>query len=144
MVGLLHKHARYEIVEAIREAERRTGGEIRVHVRPRCGQDPMKEARKVFQKLRMHRTREHNAVLIFVAVQSRRFAIVGDEGIHQKVGDGFWDSVSQEMQGLFKKNDIVGGIVAAVRGVGEKLTQHYPSRQHDKNELSDSMSEDPR
>ena len=140
-MNILDKRARYEIVEAIRRAEGSTRGEIRVHVQNRCGEDPLKEARKVFRRLGMHRTREHNAVLIFVALQSRLFAIFGDEGMHGKVGDVFWNAARDKMQDHFVKNDIVGGIVAGVQSVGKKLKEHFPAAAGNRDELSDTVSE---
>jgi uncharacterized membrane protein len=141
MVRHLDKHAKYEIVEALRLAEQRSSGEIRVHVKPRCGPDAMKEAKKIFRKLRMYRTRQRNAVLIFVALDSRRFALVGDVGIHQKVGDDFWIQTRDVMRGHFSKKDIVGGIVAGVQSVGEKLKEYFPVDSGNPNELSNTVSE---
>ena len=136
---MLGKHARYEIVEAIREAERGTRGEIRVHVKGRC-KDAMKEAKRQFFKLRMQRTKERNGVLIFVALQSRHFAIVGDQAMHAKVGEDFWNAARDAMQAHFEKNELVTGIVAGVRRVGEKLKQHFPAAENNPNELPDKVS----
>lgn len=129
------------IVEAIVEAEKKTSGEIRVHVQPKCGQDAMKEAKKIFHRLRMQRTKERNGVLLFVSWKSRQFAILGDEGIHQKVGDDFWKQTRDQMVRHFSNDDVSGGIVAAVKSVGEKLKTHFPAQSTDKNELSNTMSE---
>ena len=127
-------------MKAVREQESGTRGEIRVHVKPRCGGDVMKEARRTFEHLRMHRTKEHNAVLIFVATRSRRFAIVGDEGIHNKVGDAFWQAARDAMSRRFAEGDIPGGIAAGVRCVGEKLREHFPGGRWNDNELSDNVT----
>lgn len=140
MVGGLDRHARYEIVEAIREAEKHTRGEIRVHVKDRCGDDALAAAKKMFLKLRMQRTNERNGVLILVAPKVRRFAIVGDAALHEKVGEKFWNEECELMQRYFEKNDLVGGIKAAVSGVGDKLKQYFPAEEHNPNELSDRVS----
>lgn len=141
MVDPFDKKSKQRIVEAIRTAERKTSGEIRVHVKPKCGEDPMAEARKTFRRLRMHRTKERNGVLIFVAWKSRRFVILGDEGIHGKVGELFWNGARDAMTAYFSKNDLMGGIEAGIRSVGEKLKTHFPSEAGGKNELSDNLSE---
>ena len=141
MVDFLDKQVKNRIVEAIRKAEHRTTGEIRVHVKPKCGEDTLREARQFFHRLRMHRSKERNAVLIFVAPKSRRFAIVGDEGVHQKVGDVFWNGARDAMHHNFSKGDIAGGIVAGVQSVGEQLKKHFPVKSGDVNELSDQVSE---
>ena len=140
-MNILDKQAKQMIVEAIRSAEKETSGEIRVRVKARCGQDPMKEAQKVFRRLGMHRTRERNAVLIFVAFKSRCFAIFGDEKIHEKVGGQFWNATRDTMNSFFLKGDILGGITAGVRSAGERLKTHYPRKSDDKNELSNTVSE---
>ena len=141
MVRELDKHAKNEIVEAIRRAEESTTGEIRVHVQSRCGEDPMKDARRVFRRLRMHKTKHKNAVLIFVATLNRRFAIIGDEGIHQKVGEDFWNGARDAMTDYFSKGKLAGGITAGVRCAGQELKKHFPIKTDEKNELSDTVSE---
>ena len=142
MVKGLDKHAKYEILEAIRRAEEGTSGEVRVHVKPRCAEDVMGQAQKVFRRLGMHRTKQRNAVLVFVATDSRRFAIVGDKDIHGKVGDAFWERARDTMQEHFSKGDITGGIVAGVQRVGERLKEHYPAHGENPDELSNQISED--
>ena len=89
----------------------------------------------------MHKTKDRNGVLIFVAWKSRKFSIVGDEGIHAKVGGPFWNETRDSMTAHFSKNDITGGILAGVRSVGDKLKAHFPSKSGDRNELSDNLSE---
>ena len=143
MVTPFDREIKRRIVEAICKAEHKTSGEIRVHVQPKCKNDPMKEAQKIFHRLRMHRAKNRNGVLIFVAWKSRQFAIVGDKGIHQNVGDSFWNQTRDAMNRHFAQNDIAGGIVAGVQSVGEKLKAHYPAHTGDKNELLNTVSEEP-
>ena len=97
----------------------------------------------------MHRTKEKNAVLIFVAPESRQFAIVGDRGIHEKVKDEFWQATCHLMMNDFKQENITGGILAAIRRIGEKLKHHFPlptggqaSSSHLFNQLPDNVTED--
>ncbi len=142
MVKLLDKHAEQDIVNAIRLAERETSGEIRVHVRRICRGDALEEAKKIFGRLRMHNTRERNAVLIYVALDSRRFAILGDRGIHEKVGDLFWNGTRDKIASLFSQGALKEGIIAGVMDAGEKLKAHFPCRRNDKNELPDTITKD--
>ncbi len=137
MVNVLDKK---EIVRAIREAEKGSTGEIRVHLAPRSGEDTLRDAEKVFARLRMHRTRHRNGVLIFVALKSRCFAIVGDEAMHAKVGERFWSETRDRMAPHFLKGDIAKGIVEGVRSAGEKLKRHFPSDGRDANELPDTVT----
>lgn len=137
----LGKHAKYEILEAIRQVEMDTTAEIRVHVKPRCAGDALTEAKKVFRRLGMHRTKERSGVLIFVALQSHCFAIIGDEGIHQKVGDAFWNATRDEMTKLFSEGRKIEGVLAGVRSAGEKLKVHFPATRDNPNELTNEVSE---
>lgn len=138
---MLYKKDKKEIVAAIVDAEKKTSGQIRVHVKRKCKDDVFWEAKKVFERLRMHRTKERNGVLIFVALESRRFAILGDSGIHRQVGDPFWSHARDRMAGHFSKGEIKEGIIAGVLSVGGKLRKHFPAGAGDADELPDTVTE---
>jgi uncharacterized membrane protein len=142
MVNPFTPEAKKRIMRAIAEAEKKTSGEVRVHVKPYSSEEPIEEARKSFRRLGMQRTKERNGVLVFVAWKSRRFAIVGDDGIHRKVGDAFWSGTRDRMAALFSRGDLAGGIEAGVHDIGEKLKEHFPLGAGDKNELTDHVSEE--
>jgi uncharacterized membrane protein len=141
MVNPFDLETKRRIIETIIEAERKTSGEIRIHVKPKCWGDPIKEGRRIFRHLCMHRTKERNGVLIFVAWKNRQFAIIGDEGIHRKVGDSFWSQTRDVMKGHFSAGNIAEGMVAGVRSIGERLKEYFPAQTGDKNELSNTVSE---
>ena len=141
MVKLLDKAAEARIVKALGEAESRTNGEIRVHLKRGATKDAFLEAQRVFQKLGMHRTRSRNGVLLFISWKSRNFAIVGDEGIHRLVGDAFWNSTRDRMQAEFAKGELVSGILAGIHSAGERLKENFPRKAGDKNELPDTATE---
>jgi uncharacterized membrane protein len=141
MVKLLNKQSEKEIVEAIRDAERTTSGQIHVHLKSGDTKDIMEEAKKVFHKLRMQRTKHRNSVLILVAPKARKFAILGDEGIHGRAGQDFWHATRDAMAGHFSKGQMKEGIIAGVRSAGEKLREHFPAGQNNPNELSDNITE---
>lgn len=128
------------LVEAIRHAEERCSGEIRVHVVRNCSTDPAEAAAKVFEQLGMHRTANRNGVLIYVAWKSHRFAIIGDTGIHEKVGSDFWLEVHNTMKEPFKQGDLTGGIEAGIRMAAQQMEQYFPRKAGDQNELDDSIS----
>ncbi len=142
MVKLIDKAAEKEIVEAIRQAEAGTSGEIRVHVKRGSSCDVMKDAKAFFQKAGMHRTRERNGVLVFIAWKSRTFAILGDTGIDRAVGDEFWTQTRDKMKEHFLKQELKEGIVAGIRSAGEKLKAHFPRLANDRNELPNRVTED--
>ena len=143
MVGrLLDKNAEKEIVEAIRQAEFATSGEIRVHVKKGVTKDVMAAAKKIFLKNKMHLTRERNGIIIYISWKSREFAVFGDEGIYHAAGDFFWNETCHKMKEYFAKNELKEGIVEAVKFVGEKLKRHFPSRPDDLNELPDKITEE--
>jgi len=131
------------IVAAIREAEDHSRGEIRVHVARKAVEDPQRAAAALFEKLGMAATAERNGVLIFVAPASQRFAVVGDKGIHEKCGEGFWKDVASAMEEDFRQGRFTDGIVKGVVKAGEALAAHFPrTGRPDVNELPDEVSED--
>ncbi len=137
---VLDRNTKKSIVEAIQSAERRTSGEIRVHLQTRCRDDVFWEAKKVFSRLKMQRTKERNGVLVFVALKSRQFSILGDIGIHRQVGDHFWTKVRDKMQLHFAAGRLREGLVEGIRDIGEKLAKHFPCEKADRNELSDTVT----
>ncbi|HEY4284231.1 MAG TPA: TPM domain-containing protein [Chthoniobacterales bacterium] len=131
------------IVEAIKKAEAKTSGEIRVYIqRGKLSDDPLVVAQQRFQRLEMHNTRERNGVLIFIAPRTHQFAVVGDEAIHQKCGEILWQSVVGKMRDHFRGERFSDAIVDAVHDVGAVLAEHFPRSEIDRNELPDSVTEE--
>jgi len=130
------------IVFAIQEAERKTSGEIRVLVSKRKIEDPVAEAQKIFLREKMDRTAERNGVLIFIAPLSRKYAVIGDQGITEKVGNQFWSEVVDSMGEYFKQTDFNQGVVEAIQKIGEALAIHFPRKRDDENELSNTILKD--
>ena len=128
------------IVRAIREAETKTSGEIRVFLqRGHVNDDPLPVAQRQFQLLGMDKTREHNAVLILVAPRAQKFAVVGDTAIHEKCGDEFWSCVVDVMRGHFIKEEFTDAIVEAIQETGRLLAMHFPKQGPEINELPDEV-----
>lgn len=136
----LSQHEQQQIIEAIQQAEANTSGEIRVHIEPHGKSDPVERAKEVFAQLGMHQTALHNGVLIYVAYDDHRVAIIGDKGIHEKVGEHFWQHEIELITEHFKRNEYAQGICAAIHAAGEKLKHHFPFKSDDKNELSNDIS----
>lgn len=128
------------VLAAIADAELATSGEIRVHLENFCLFDPIAAARKIFIKLGMHATKERNGVLIYLATYSRKIAIVGDEGIHQKLGADFWDKMVKQMISHLHADHKAEGLVACIRECGEQLKHYFPRREDDSNELKNDIS----
>ena len=134
------KHDR--IIQAIREAESKTSGEIRVLIqRGKLNSDPFVAARKKFHRLGMHKTRERNGVLIFVAPRVHKFAVVGDEAIHEKCGNEFWQRLVERMQTHFQNEKFSEALVEALNEIGSILARHFPKTFEDTNELPDDVIE---
>ena len=130
------------IIQAIGEAESKTSGEIRVLIqRGKLKSDPLETAQRRFLRLGMHKTRERNAVLIFVAPRVHKFAVVGDQAIHEKCGDQFWQRVATAMHDCFRQQKFTDGIGGAITVIGDALAQHFPKRSSDTNELADDVIE---
>jgi uncharacterized membrane protein len=131
------------IVQAIRDAEANTSGEIRVYIeRGELKRDALAVAQEQFHRLAMRETHDRNAVLIFVAPRAHQFAVVGDEGIHQKCGDELWQNVVTKMREHFRAERFSDAIVDAVHDVGTVLAEHFPKRGDNRNELPDAVAGD--
>lgn len=126
--------------EAIQHAEKQTSGEIRVHLDIAILDDVLDHAAMVFRDLGMDRTRERNGVLIYVSVPGRKTAVIGDEGIHAKLGDHYWKDVLETILAHFRVGQFCEGLCAGVAMLGEKLKEHFPYQRDDVNELSDDVS----
>ncbi len=129
-----------EIVEAIREAEKHTSGEIRIHIERTAPSDAINRAAEVFHFLKMDNTKAQNGVLIYLALESRVFVIYGDIGIDKVVPDGFWNSTRDVMQTHFKQGEFKQGIIEGILKAGEQLQKYFPWQKDDKNELPDEIS----
>ncbi len=129
------------ISQAILEAEEKTSGEVRVHIESHCPDDNILDrAAHIFAKLDMHETQLRNGVLIYIAMDDHKFAVIGDKGIHAKVPDRFWDSVAEIMSGHFKEGRLLDGIVAGVKTCGNELARDFPISDDDVDELSNEIS----
>jgi uncharacterized membrane protein len=130
-----------QIVTAIGEAEQQTSGEIRLYVESRCRfVDPLDRAAEVFAILKMGKTSNHNAVLIYVAVKDRQLAIFGDQGIHEKVGEEFWKKEVIHILSQFQRDHYAEALTKVIHDIGAALKYHFPyDRQTDINELPDDI-----
>lgn len=134
------KEGEKQIVQAIKEAELNTSGEIRVHLESRCSGDPLQRAVYIFNYLKMFRTQARNGVLVYVAVESRKFAIIGDAGINKLVPDNFWDDIKARMGESFSRGEYAQGLADAVLSAGEQLKKYFPYMSDDVNEQPDEIS----
>ena len=131
------------VVGTIREAESSTSGEIRVFVqRGSFNADPLTAAQRKFRQLGMHKTRERNAVLIFVAPRAHKFAVVGDKAIHEKCGDAFWQRIVEAMRTHFQREKFSHALVEAIEEIGKVLATHFPKTRGDASELPDDVIEE--
>lgn len=136
----LTRQDKKRIVAAITKAEMETSGEIRVHLEHYCPISAYDRAVTVFNKLKMFETKDRNAVLIYVALESRKFAIIGDSGIHAVVSENYWTSVRDILGQAFASSHFALGICCAVMEVGDKLKMFFPYNRDDVNELPNEIS----
>jgi uncharacterized membrane protein len=127
------KHAQFisqidesRILAAITEAESKTTGLIRVLVSRRECEDPLAAAHEHFKALKLDKTPEHNAVLIFVAPKSHTFAIYGDTLIHARGGQSFWNAIRDEMAKHLKDSRFTDALLHAIKQAGQLLAEHFP------------------
>jgi uncharacterized membrane protein len=137
------KQVRHDrVVAAIRDAETKTSGEIRVFISRKPVEDPVAAAQGHFLELGMQKTRDRNAVLIFLAPHSRKFAVIGDEAVHARCGEAFWRTLAAELSAHFQKSDFTGGLVHGIKTAGDLLARHFPRQPDDRNELPDQIASD--
>lgn len=130
------------IVAAIKEAEAKTSGEIRIYVqRGELDGDAFDYAQRKFRQLGMEQTRERNAVLIYVAPRARKFAVIGDEGVHKKCGNEFWQDLVERMREHFQHDQFTQALVEAIESTGQLLARYFPKSLDRGNELPDNVVE---
>ena len=129
------------IVEAIQNAEKQTSGEIKVHIEKKClSENALDRAKEVFALLNMHLTQDHNGVLFYLAYEDRKFAVLGDKGIFEKVPENFWNSTKDLLRSHFSKNNFAEGLCLGINEAGIQLKKHFPYSSDDINELPDDIS----
>jgi uncharacterized membrane protein len=129
------------ILAAIGTAEKLTSGEIRLHVESKCKDEVLDRAAGIFYTLEMQKTAARNGVLIYLAMEDHKFAIIGDEGINKAVPADFWEVTKNKMRELFKAGSMVDGVVLGIAEAGIQLEKYFPyNRENDTNELSDDIS----
>ena len=128
------------LASAVREAEAHTSAEVRVHLDHTCEEDALRRAIKVFERLGMHRTTERNGVLIYISVQDHKLAVIGDAGIHERVGEQYWRELVDAVRERMREQRSREGLIHAVAELGGTLGRHFPRRPDDRNELPDDVS----
>jgi len=125
---------------AITNAEKGTSAEIRVHLDHQCPEDPIRRATAVFERLGMHRTAQRHGVLVYVAFEDHKLAVIGDRGIHERVGEAYWQTLVADVLAHFRAAHLRDGFLHAVGALGTALSRHFPRSPDDKNELPDEVS----
>jgi len=128
------------IRNAIKEAEKSTSGEIRVHIETGIKGEVLDRAAWIFKKIGMHKTEDRNGVLFYLALNNRKFAIIGDSGINAKVPDDFWDEVKLKIEKYFSTEKFAEGLNKGILMTGIKLKEYFPRTKNDINELPDEIS----
>jgi uncharacterized membrane protein len=138
---LFNASEKAQIVAAIAEAEMQTSGQIRVHTEPHCKGDVLVRAAEMFHKLEMQKTERHNAILIYLAYEDRKFAIIGDKGINDVVPKDFWHTTKEHMALHFKRGRFHTGVIHGIQESAKHLAKYFPHEAGDINELSNEISE---
>ncbi|GAB3176690.1 TPM domain-containing protein [Telluribacter humicola] len=130
-----------QIVAAIKQAENRTSGEIKVHIEKYCPDGlPIERAKEVFEELGMQKTTLKNGVLFYLAYEDHKFAVIGDKGIYEKVPHGFWDSTKELLRHHFSRGEFTEGLCKGIQEAGIQLKTYFPYQSDDINELPDDIS----
>jgi uncharacterized membrane protein len=128
------------VARAVAQAEGHTSAEIRVHLDHLCRGDALQRAIKVFERLGMHKAGGRNAVLVYISVTDRKLAVIGDRGIHERVGEDYWQGLVAGVLLRMRQQGPRDGLIHAVAEIGTALGHHFPRRPDDKNKLSDEVS----
>lgn len=136
---IFDKNAKQRVVEAIRKAEARTSGQIKVYVEDRCKGPAFDRAKALFGELELDKTERQNGALIYLALKDHKFAILGDKGIHEQEPPGFWDETRDEMRDFFKRGAFLEGVERGVQKVGDELAAFFPYESGQDNELPDEI-----
>jgi uncharacterized membrane protein len=130
-----------QIVNAIREAEQNTSGEVKVHIEKKCSTpDVMDRAKEVFFTLGLDKTQLRNGVLFYIALDDHKFAVLGDAGIDAVVPVHFWDAIKDKLREHFRAGRITEGLCTGIQMAGQQLKSHFPYSSDDVNELPDDIS----
>jgi uncharacterized membrane protein len=128
------------VKKAIQDAEHKTCGEIRVSVARYFWGPVRRVAEQAFRRLKMDRTKARNGILFFIVPSRKRFVVLGDEDIHARVGQDFWEGLASLLSGHFRKGEFTEGLVRAIEEAGLKLEAHFPyDPTSDVNELPDDI-----
>jgi uncharacterized membrane protein len=128
------------VARAVAEAERHTSAEVRVHLDHSCEGDALQQAIKVFERLGMHRTAARNGVLVYISVTDRKLAVIGDRGIHERVGEAYWQGLVAAVRERLREQQPRDGLIHAIAEVERELARHFPRHPGDKNELPNQVS----
>jgi uncharacterized membrane protein len=135
------KEQKHEIEQAIKTAEVNTSGEVRVHIETKCEENELDRAAWWFAELKMHKTELRNGVLFYMAIEDKKFAIIGDVGINKVVSEDFWDQTKELVLGFFKEGKYTQGLTVGIIQAGLQLQKHFPyNKKEDVNELTDEIS----
>jgi uncharacterized membrane protein len=131
-----------QLLASISEAEKETSGEIRIHIEKTCEEDVLDRAAWIFNKLGMEKTDQKNGVLFYLAVEDRKFAVLGDSGINSKVPTDFWDCIREVLSSNFREGKFTEGLSEGILLAGQQLKVHFPYHKDDVNELTNEISFD--
>lgn len=140
MSNLLTEQQMASLVEAIQSAEKHSTGEIRVHIDSYSGGNNAEIAFDVFKTLCQNQTAEKNAVLFHINFDEHYLTIIGDEGIHAKVHQQFWDQMHDRITASFARGNYFEGLRNAILETGQELKKHFPLSGENRNELPNEIT----
>ena len=140
MNNFLTDYQMASLVEAIQTAENHSTGEIRVHIDSTTEGHNAEIAFEVFKRLCKDKTAEQNAVLFHVNFEQQYLTIIGDEGIHKKVHQSFWDIMHDEITTSFSKGKYFDGLKKGILDTGIELKNHFPIVGENPNEISNEIT----
>lgn len=140
----LSKEDLLQVSDTISNCELKTSGEICISIKEKTPfllkNKSVKElAIKEFFRMNIDKTRDHTGILIFLQLDKKQFFILADKGINEKVPQSKWDSISTEIQSIFKNGNFKDGLIFGIKEISEVLAEHFPRKSDDSNELSNNI-----
>jgi putative membrane protein len=98
-------------------------------------------AMRAFHENGLHRTEHGTGVLVFASLFEHAAVVLGDHGIHERMGDDWGRAVAVLGAGM-RAGDPAKGFVDAIAVCGAKLAEHFPrdpGAKAPRNELEDAI-----
>jgi putative membrane protein len=86
-------------------------------------------------------TRDRTGILIFISLLEHQVVLLADSGINEKIQQKQWQKIVDHVILGIKKGNFTDHLVKSIQDCGEILTEHFPIKEDDTNELPNRIEE---